>query len=80
MLHFVKTCEFFCLTSVFVLVIRYSVMYNVSLLFFSVNIKILFQGLAFLSCFIRYRLIYFIGGGKLEILIAVPLFQDEQFF
>ena len=55
-------------------------MYNVSLLFFSVNIKILFQGLAFLSCFIRYRLIYFIGGGKLEILIAVPLFQDEQFF
>ena len=36
---FVKTCEFFCLTSVFVLTIRYFIMYNVSLLFFSVNIK-----------------------------------------
>ena len=39
MLLFVKTCDFFCLTSVFVLTIRYFIMYNVSFLFFPVSIK-----------------------------------------
>ena len=47
MLPHVKTCEVFCLTSVFVLTIRYFIMYNVSLMFFSVNIKFYSRDLFF---------------------------------
>ena len=54
--------------------------YNVCLIFFSVNIKVYSKGLVFLSCFIKCKLIYFSRGGKFEILITVPLFQNEQFF
>ena len=39
MLFFVKTCEVFCLTPVFVSRITYSIMYNINLLFFFVSIK-----------------------------------------
>ena len=70
--HFKKTCEVFCLISVFVLTIRYFIIYKVSLMSF-------IPGTCLSTCFIRCQLIYSRRGSKLKILITIPHFQDAQF-
>ena len=83
MLLFVKTCEFFSLTSVFVLAIRYFIMYNVSLLFFSVDKKFYSGDLLFYHILLDADWYISVeeANWKLEILITVPLFfRDAQFF
>ena len=75
----VKTCDVFCLTSIFVLTIRYFITHNVSLMFFSVSIK--FYSRDFFSfMFFWYRLIYSSWGGKLDILITFLFFKMHNFF